>query len=282
MVDELKPSQGGRSSTTIPPDATGDGDAQLDPISVENVSFGYGDTSVIEKLDLSFGSGETVGIVGPSGCGKSTLLRLIAGFQQPHDGRIAKRLDPSLHCPISMMFQSDTLVPWMTAEQNVLLFSKFRRWRRSALRTSKAELKTKAEELFAMVHLEEATRKYPYQMSGGMRRRLAFATAVAPNPQVLLLDEPFTSVDEPTRIKIHQDVFNSVKELNLTTILVTHDIAEAVSMCDRVVILSRRPAMIVAEHRMPFGDVRDMKVLRDKPAFMQVYGDVWRDLSGQL
>jgi ABC-type nitrate/sulfonate/bicarbonate transport system ATPase subunit len=115
-----------------------------------------------------------------------------------------------------------------------------------------------------------------------MRRRLAFATAVAPRPQVLLLDEPFTAVDEPTRIKIHQDVFDSVKQLNLTAILVTHDIAEAVSMCDRVIVLSRRPANVVSEHVIPFGNERDMRVLRDKPDFMEVYAQVWHALSGEL
>ncbi|RBM11626.1 spermidine/putrescine ABC transporter ATP-binding protein [Prauserella sp. PE36] len=248
-------------------------------ITFEDVSFGYDRTNVLEGVDFGIAPGETVGIIGPSGSGKSTLLRLIAGFDEPRSGRVTCNTDDSANCPISMMFQTDTTLPWLRAEQNVLLFSRFRKWRRSR-RT--LDLKQHARDLLAMVHLEDAAKRYPYQLSGGMKRRLAFATAVAPQPQLLLLDEPFSSVDEPTRIKIHQDVYNIVKELNLTTILVTHDLAEALSLCDRILILSNRPASVVAEHHIDFGPDRQLVHLRDQPEFMKLYGAVWSDLSEQL
>jgi NitT/TauT family transport system ATP-binding protein len=250
-----------------------------DVVTFEDVSFGYDQSNVLENLNLSIRPGETVGIIGPSGSGKSTLLRLVAGFDQPRSGRLACNTDHSASCPVSMMFQTDTTLPWLTAEQNVLLFSRFRRWRRSR---KKIDLEERARELLEMVHLQDAAKRYPYQLSGGMKRRLAFATAVAPLPQLLLLDEPFSSVDEPTRIKIHQDVYNIVKELKLTTILVTHDLAEALSLCDRILILSNRPANVVAEHRIDFGEERELMHLRDQPEFMKLYGEVWRDLSDQL
>jgi NitT/TauT family transport system ATP-binding protein len=248
-------------------------------VTFHDVSFGYDQNNVLESLNLTVRAGETVGIIGPSGSGKSTLLRLIAGFDKPRSGSVTCNLGSTEDRSVAMMFQTDTTLPWLTTEENVLLFSRFRRWRRSR---QSVDLKARADELLSMVHLTEARERYPYQLSGGMKRRLAFATAVAPRPQLLLLDEPFSSVDEPTRVRIHQDVYRTVKELQLTTILVTHDLAEAISLCDRILILSSRPATVVAEHHINLGERHHIVHLRDQPEFMKLYGDIWRDLSEQL
>jgi len=115
-----------------------------------------------------------------------------------------------------------------------------------------------------------------------MRRRLAFVAAAAINPQILLLDEPFSSVDEPTRVGIHQDVFDISRHLGMTMLLVTHDLAEAITLCDRVIILSARPATVATVHSVPFGDQRAIASLRDKPAYLDLYAELWRDLSRQI
>ncbi len=255
--------------------------SRADAVTLDSVSYAYdGVTNVLQNLSLSVSRGEMVGIIGPSGCGKSTLLRLIAEFAKPRTGSVTTHLDQSLSgCPLSMMFQVDTALPWLTAEQNVLMFARFRRWRRSLQGVS---LRDHGRQMLSLVHLESAAGLYPYQMSGGMKRRLAFATAVAPMPQILLLDEPFSSVDEPTRVKIHQDVFNIVRSLRLTTLLVTHDLAEALTLCDKIVILTRAPARVFAVHEVPFGDERDVMTLRDQPEFLEMYAKVWHDLSSQL
>jgi ABC-type nitrate/sulfonate/bicarbonate transport system ATPase subunit len=115
-----------------------------------------------------------------------------------------------------------------------------------------------------------------------MRRRLAFITAVAPGPKLLMLDEPFASVDEPTRIQIHQDVLGIIQRLHMTVILVTHDLAEAISLSDRVMIMTNRPGRIFCERRMDFGPDRDMVDLRARREFLDMYGQLWNDLSQQL
>ena len=115
-----------------------------------------------------------------------------------------------------------------------------------------------------------------------MRRRVQFLAGVAPRPKVLLLDEPFSSVDEPTRVGIHQDVFRVLREMKMTTILVTHDLAEAITLCDRILIFSRRPAIISHDHQIPFGNDREMQHLRGTPEFLETYGRLWDDLSVQI
>jgi NitT/TauT family transport system ATP-binding protein len=115
-----------------------------------------------------------------------------------------------------------------------------------------------------------------------MRRRTAFLAAVAPQPQLLLLDEPFSSLDEPTRVGIHQSIYEIVRELGITVILVTHDLAEAISLCDEVLILTNRPARVCARHTMPFGRQRNMYDLRQTPEFLRYYGVLWEELSEQI
>jgi ABC-type nitrate/sulfonate/bicarbonate transport system ATPase subunit len=137
-------------------------------------------------------------------------------------------------------------------------------------------------ELLVMVGLERFADAYPYQLSGGMRRRVAFLAGVAPDPQLLLLDEPFSSVDEPSRVEIHQQVHEVIRKQHTTTILVTHDLAEAVTLSDRVVILSAGPARVVADHPVPFGQEREMMELRNDPAFLELYGRLWEDLRAQI
>ncbi|WP_220186924.1 ABC transporter ATP-binding protein [Pseudonocardia pini] len=250
-------------------------------IDLQGVGFGYTpDAPVLADITLSLAAGSVVGIVGPSGCGKSTLLSLLAGLRRPTSGSLERRTDVADRHPLSMVFQKDTVLPWKTVVENAGLYATFRGRRRAA--EDGEPPGPRVRRLLEMAHLSEVADAYPYQLSGGMRRRLAFVTAVAPGPQILLLDEPFSSVDEPTRIGIHQDVFAITRGMGMTTVLVTHDLAEAITLCDRVLILSRGPSRIAHEHRIDFGPERDMLRLRGTPTYQAAYADLWRDLSAEI
>lgn len=245
---------------------------------VDNVSFRYGTEVrlVLKEVSLTLRAGEIVSIVGPSGCGKSTLLRIIAGLLPPLKGsvQISKPADVKTDRPsCSMVFQEDTLLPWLRLETNVRLAFKFR-----GVKTKESE--NRVNRLIEMAGLTDAVRAYPYELSGGMRRRAAVVGAVAPLPRLLLLDEPFSALDEPTRIQLHGDLYRLFREFHITTLLVTHDIGEAISLSDRILVLSRAPARVVWECSTDLGVERDMSTLRTKDRFLELYGDLWRELNG--
>ena len=249
-------------------------------LNVDNVSFAYpGGTPVLDRMAIAVPPGSITGVVGPSGCGKSTLLALLAGLLQPGSGRIAWSHDeaqPPRH-PLTMMFQKDTLLPWLTVEDNIGLH-----FRVSKSRLGKAEQKTRIAELIHLAGLDGAERKFPYQLSGGMRRRTAFLASVAPHPRTLLLDEPFSALDEPTRIGIHQDIFDIVKREGITVLLITHDLGEAISLSDQVMVLTSQPATVFKRFDIPFGADRNFLELRENPAFLELYGQVWEQLAVQI
>jgi ABC-type nitrate/sulfonate/bicarbonate transport system ATPase subunit len=258
--------------------------ARGDPpvVSVQGVSYAYDKRiAVLDDLSLDVFGGEIVSVVGPSGCGKSTLLRLIAGISEPTAGAIVRNDGMADgRRPLTMVFQGDTLLPWLTVTDNAALYSRFQS--HTCRRAEAAERKRRISELVDLVGLARFAKAYPYQLSGGMRRRLAFIAAVAPLPRILLLDEPFASVDEPTRIQIHHDILRIIRRLDMTVIIVTHDLGEAASLSDRVVMLTSRPAGILSQHRIPFGRDRDVIALRQSPQFLDVYAALWHDLGLQL
>src|ERR1700729_2128370 len=230
-------------------------------VSVRDVSFAY-PNGVLAVKDVNFDvqpKGIT-SIVGPRGCGKSTLLRLIAGLGVPTSGSVIRDESLRQDAAVTMVFQTDTLFPGLTVENNTEVYSRFLPMKRR--RAERTERKVRTEHLLEMVGLSKFAKAYPYQLSGGMRRRLAFVSAVAPSPRLLLLDEPFASVDEPTRIQIHQDILGIIREQEMTVVLVTHDLAEAISMSDTVIIMTRGPGSVYKEHRIDFGADRDVLSLR--------------------
>jgi NitT/TauT family transport system ATP-binding protein len=247
-------------------------------VSLREIVFAYrAGTPVIDGVSLDIRRGEIRGVVGPSGCGKSTLLRLMAGLSRPTSGTVDWTLNETEH-PIAMVFQGDTLSPSMTVAANVDLVFRYNR----RLRPAKPERERRVAETLEMVGLSQFANYYPEELSGGMRRRVVFAAAIIASPQLLLLDEPFSAVDEPTRVGIHEDVLKILRDYQITTVLVTHDLAEAVTLCDEVMILSRAPARPIASHTMAMPrDVR-LKELRQRPEFLESYGHLWKELSAQL
>jgi NitT/TauT family transport system ATP-binding protein len=250
-------------------------------IGIRGIDFQYPTgVTALRGLEMTIPTGSSVAVVGPSGCGKSTLLQVLAGLRAPTSGQITWPPFPRGVHPISMVFQTDTLLPWLTAADNVSLYFKLGR---AGRRVEKAVAKARVDRLFEMVGLQDFRKAYPYQLSGGMRRRIAFMTAVASHPAVLLLDEPFSSLDEPTRVAIHQDVLRIMPELQMTVVLVTHDLAEAITLCDEVVILTARPGRVLNRHAVPFErETRNAIALRHKREFLDLYAVLWEELGSQI
>ena len=246
-------------------------------VALDHVAFAYPNgTRVLDDLSFKISHGITA-IIGPSGCGKSTVLRMIAGLEKPTSGTVVRSQSPRGRHPMSMVFQQDTLLPWETVEDNIALYYRFHRGL-----AGRDEIRRKIDSLLSIAGLDAARRLYPSQLSGGMRRRVAFLAGIVAEPTMLLLDEPFASVDEPTRISIHQDVLSIVQRLEVTTVLVTHDLAEAISLAHRIVVLSARPTRIVLEVTTGWKPERDLLALRTTDRYLELYRELWGALSEQI
>ncbi len=232
-------------------------------------------TTALEDISLEIEEGEFVSFLGPSGCGKTTLLSLIAGLLQPTSGEIT--IDhQTIHRPhkrIGYMFQQDYLLPWKTIEENIYLGLKIRR-------TLNDFNRTLALGLLDQMNLKETQSKFPHELSGGMRQRVALVRTLATNPSLLLLDEPFSALDYQTKLKLENLVFKTLKEHKKTALLVTHDIGEAVAMSDRVLVFSANPGRIksiytIPEHlqRMKPFDVRHHK------DYNEIFQSIWEELN---
>ena len=212
-------------------------------LRLAGVSCAFGATEVFRGLSLDIGRGEFVAVVGPSGCGKTTLLNLCSGFVRPSAG--------SVECAgrVRTVYQQDGLFPWLTVAQNIRL----------GLRgvANDAERGRRLDEMLGLIRLENFAGHYPHQLSGGMRQRVELARALAGDTDVLLLDEPFSSLDYLTRLRLRGELARMLAELPRTVVLVTHDIEEAAQLADRVVVLSDRPAVIIRQHRMGLPRPRD-------------------------
>ncbi len=251
-------------------------------LRLRDIGFRYPrGVQALSGLDLSVAPGTVAAVVGPSGCGKSTLLAVIAGLSQPGSGQVAwnpehlSDVDGVHRRKLAIVFQKSTVLPWLTVEKNVAFGLRY-------LDIDREVARARVERLIRMCGLWDFRQAYPNQLSGGMRRRVAFLTGVAPFPKVLLLDEPFSALDEPTRLKIHQDVLRIVRELEMTVVLVTHDLGEAISIGDEVHVLSNRPSHVASRHVVPFGLERDVFELRETAEYHNLYRVLWHDLRAQI
>ncbi len=213
------------------------------PLRVESISRSFGELEVIRSLSLTVRKGEFVALVGPSGCGKTTLLNLLSGFDRPTSGSIFR------DGQIRMVYQQDGLFPWQTVAENVAL----------GLRHLKNETdrRRQVQELLRLIRLEKFEQHYPHQLSGGMRQRVELARALAGQSDLLLMDEPFSSLDYLTRLRMRQELARILEERPRTVVLVTHDIEEAAQLADRVIVLSERPAQIRDELTVTADKPRD-------------------------
>ncbi|WP_016696908.1 ABC transporter ATP-binding protein [Actinoalloteichus spitiensis] len=243
-------------------------------------TYGSGDTAytAISGLSFTVDTGELTCIVGPSGCGKSTLLRAIAGLHTPTSGTVRLKGETVAGVPedLAVVFQdySRSLFPWLTVRDNV----EFPLRSRGVPAEDRAR---RAAEALEWVGLGKAGKKYPWQLSGGMQQRVSIARALACRPSLLLMDEPFASVDAQTRFELEDLLLRVRRELNATVLLVTHDIDESVYLGDRVLVLSKPPATVVAELPVDLPPVRDQITTRESDAFVSLRSEVARLLHGK-
>jgi NitT/TauT family transport system ATP-binding protein len=228
---------------------------------------------VLENASIAVGQGQFVSLVGPSGSGKSSLLRAVIGLQKPLAGTVETGLDPS---EIGILFQDDALLPWKTARDNVALGLTFHGMaRREAL--------TQADRWLERLGLSGFGDRFPRHLSGGQRKRVALAQVLAMAPKLLLMDEPFASLDAIVRARVVQDVAALVERERISVLLVTHDLEEAISLSDYVYLLSQGPrARIIHDYPVPIPRPRDPVRARMHPAFAPLYDRLWTDLSHEV
>ncbi len=244
-------------------------------ISIENVTKSFGGYTAVDGVSLSIDAGKFVAVVGPSGCGKSTLLNLAAGLTAPSSGSVAVFGSPllGLNRRAAYMFQQDALLPWKTVLENVGLGLDFRGTFTAA----------KAMEWVERVGLGAFADKFPAQLSGGMRKRAAMAQCWIVDPDILLMDEPFSALDIHTRMRMETELLELWTGSPKTVLFVTHDLEEAISLADEVVVLSAGPSShIVARHAVDLARPRNLMDIRTEPRFAELYREIWAQLKQEV
>ena len=234
------------------------------------MTISYGGEPVLEGASLTVEDGQFVSLVGPSGSGKSSLLRAVIGLQQPLSGSVETGLASS---QVGILFQDDALLPWKTVRDNVALGLTFSG---IARRTALAE----AEAWLERLDLAGFDDRFPRHLSGGQRKRAALAQVLAMKPKLILMDEPFASLDAIVRARVVKDVVALVERERISVILVTHDLEEALSLSDEIYLLSQGPRARITQHyTVPIPRPRDPVLSRTDPAFAPLYEQLWADLS---
>jgi NitT/TauT family transport system ATP-binding protein len=244
-------------------------------IALENISQSFGGYTAVDGIDLVVEAGKFVAVVGPSGCGKSTLLNLAAGLIAPTRGSVSIFGEPlkGLNRRAAYMFQQDALLPWKTVLENVGLGLRFRGTFSEA----------KAREWVERVGLGAFADKFPAQLSGGMRKRVAMAQCWIVDPDILLMDEPFSALDVHTRMRMEGELLDLWTGSPKTVLFVTHDLEEALSLSDEVVVLSAGPASrIVARHSIDLPRPRNLMDIRTEPRFAELYREIWAELKEEV
>ncbi|HHV32623.1 ABC transporter ATP-binding protein [Caproiciproducens sp. LBM24188] len=251
----------------------------MEVLNVKNIQEIYqaenGEISALKNISFTAQKGELISIVGPSGCGKSTLLSILAGLLKPTGGEVYVKGEKvnGVSPHIGYMMQKDSLLDWRNIYKNVMFGLEVRGM-------MQPEYRERAEKLLKTYGLYEFKDKYPSQLSGGMRQRVALIRTLAINPDILLLDEAFSALDYQTRLTVTDDVYRILKQEQVTTIMVTHDIPESISMGDKVLIFSQRPAEIKEVLEIDFEDPDRTPIsCRNNPKFSRYFDHIWRELS---
>ena len=240
-------------------------------LEVKNITKKYqtkeGEILALKNINFRIKKGEFVSIIGPSGCGKSTLLSIIAGLEEKTSGEIY------IEGEIGYMLQRDCLLEWKTVFSNTMFGLQIKG-------KNNKENKEYVEELLKKYNLYDFKDKYPSELSGGMRQRVALIRTLAVKPKILLLDEAFSALDYQTRIMVTNDIYNILRKEGITAIMVTHDISEAISMSDRVIVLNARPGTVKNIHKINFEmENRNPINCREKPEFSAYFNTLWRELG---
>lgn len=222
---------------------------------------------VLEKINFSVEEGEIIVIVGPSGAGKSTILNLISKLIKPSDGKV------NVNGNIGYMFQRDCLFEWNTIYKNILLGLEIQK-------NKNDKTLHEVQRMLKEYDLYEFKNSYPKQLSGGMRQRVALIRTLAVNPDLLLLDEPFAALDYQTKLTVSNDIYNIIKKEKKTAVMVTHDISEAISMADKIIVLSNRPAKVKKIFTINIDEETPLKK-RQNPKFQEYFEMIWDEVNDE-
>ncbi len=268
------PMTGAPSPTAPVAGAAARSDARL--LDIDRVSKRFvtseGTITAVEDVSFAVARGQFVSIIGPSGCGKSTLFNIIGGLTGDYEGRVTVAGETVIgtHPSIGMVFQEESTFPWRTVQENVAFPLEI-------AGVAKSERLARAERFIAMVGLSDFGRRFPAELSGGMRQRVALARTLASEPRILLMDEPFAALDEQTRLLLGDRVLQIQQTLQQTTLLITHNLTEAVQLSDRVLVMSYRPGRLIRAVDIDLPHPRNSEVV-SSAAFGRYVAEIWQDL----
>jgi len=251
-------------------------------ISAQGISKSYRSQNnekvfALQNINLDIHKYEFVSIIGPSGCGKSTLLNILAGLYEPDCGRVLinNSVSKGINIKSGHISQMDTLLPWRTVLENVELGLEIRG-------VGKKKRREIAKQLIEQVGLKGFENSYPFELSGGMRKRAIIIRTLAYDPEIIFMDEPFVGLDVQTRDMLEEDILKIWQETKKTIVFVTHDLAEAITLADRVILLTARPATIKGEYTITLPRPRSAVETRFTPQFVKLHKRIWDDLSTEV
>ncbi len=233
--------------------------------------------TALRDLNLAVQPGEFCAVVGPTGCGKSTTLALISGLEPPSEGEVAVLGRPvtGIAAGIGYMFQSDAVFPWKTVLENVAAGPRYQG-------LSNRDARLKARDWIARVGLAGFEDRYPYQLSGGMRKRVALAQSLINGPRILLMDEPFSALDVQTRSLMENELLGLWAASSASVVFVTHDLEEAISLSDRVFVITAGPGTVKSNYKVDLQRPRNVAEIRFEPRFVEIYQEIWNDLRDEV
>jgi len=233
--------------------------------------------TALRDLNLTVQPGEFCAVVGPTGCGKSTTLALISGLEPPSEGEgeVLGRPVTGIADGIGYMFQTDAVFPWKTVLENVAAGPRYHR-------ESNRDARLKARDWIARVGLAGFEDRYPYQLSGGMRKRVALAQSLINGPRILLMDEPFSALDVQTRSLMENELLGLWAASSASVVFVTHDLEEAISLSDRVYVITAGPGTVKSNYKVDLQRPRNVAEIRFEPRFVEIYQEIWNDLRDEV
>jgi sulfonate transport system ATP-binding protein len=233
--------------------------------------------TALRDLNLTVEPGEFCAIVGPTGCGKSTTLGLISGLEPPSEGEVDVFGQPvkGIAGGIGYMFQSDAVFPWKSVLENVAAGPRYRGM-------PHRDARAKARDWIARVGLTGFEDRYPYQLSGGMRKRVALAQSLINGPRILLMDEPFSALDVQTRSLMETELLSLWSATSASVVFVTHDLEEAISLSDRVFVITAGPGTVKSTYKVDLPRPRNVAEIRFHPRFIEIYEEIWKDLKDEV
>jgi NitT/TauT family transport system ATP-binding protein len=234
-----------------------------------------GPFTALDNISLDIARGSFCTIVGPSGCGKTTLLRILAGLETASAGQVGIAADNSAKPTNAMVFQGDSIFPWMTVWGNAAYGLKMRH-------APRAQIREVVRHYLDRTGLLPFADRYPHQLSGGMKQRVSIARAFATDPEVLLMDEPFSALDEQNRTLLQEELLRIWDEDKKTVVFITHSVDEAVTLGDRIVVMTAHPGRIKSVVEVPFARPRDVLALRREPAYGALVFRIWGDLRDEV